>query len=261
MTKIEHQTVGPLCFGRIKPKHRRRSLHLGNYLTRKYTPPPESRDWTPAATSSWKRMYNNDKVGCCVVAGGAHWEGVLTGNATGNPKQYTDDEIVFEYSEISGYVPGKDNTDVGCNMTDALDHWQHQGVLGGTKIAAWIRLDPKSNTEVRAAINEFGGAIAGLEMPKAWVNSESELRDGVIWNVAGDPDPNYGHCVLFAGYNPTYQATLTWGMNLWIADAARQLYCDELYAMISEDWLDNAKKLSPPGLDWTQLQADIQAYS
>ena len=246
--------------GRRKPARRHRSLSLINYLTRQYAPPPVSRDWTPAASVSWKRMYANDQVGDCIVAGGAHWEGVITGNGRGTPKQFTDDRIIDEYSTLFGYVRGDEKTDNGGEISDALNYWEAHGLIGGTKIASWVRVNPKDRVEIKAAINEFGGLMAGMSLPDAWVKSEDGLRDGGVWDVAGAPDENNGHCVVFAGFNDKL-ATLTWGMNIWTTFEAIEAYCDELYAMVSQDWLDDARHLSPPGLDWTQLRADIQAYS
>lgn len=249
--------------GRNRPTALVRSLHLRNYLMRTYPPAPVSDDWTPEAMASLNQMYLNDQLGDCVIACGAHLEGVLTGNASGTPIVYTNDQIVQQYSAISGYN-GTPQTDNGCDEQTALNYWQQNGFAGGTKFAGWIRVNGADPTETRAAINLFGNLVFGVELPDAWL--ESMPSPGFTWDVAGNADPDNGHCFGGFGYVPGKIKISTWGMTGWITDAAVAQYGadtqgGELYTVLSEDWLSKVTTLSPSGFDWSQLQADLQAIT
>lgn len=255
---------GIFCMGRQVPTIQRRAFHFGDYLTFKYATPPTSRDWTPKAMPSLGLIYENASIGDCVIACGAHCEGVLTGNSRDEPLLYTRDQIIKEYGAIGGYVDGDPQTDKGCNMTVALDYWQQSGFAGGTKVGGWMKVNATRLIEVRAAINEFGFLFGGICLPNAWVAESAVILPGVVWDVAGDPNPRHGHCIGFCGYDADTVFVSTWGMVLRMTNAALAKYLSEssqgeLYTVITQDWLDDAKLLSPPGLDWSQLTAD--AYS
>ncbi len=250
--------------GRRRPVARGRALHLKNYLMRSYAPPPASVDWTPKAMPSIDEVYLNDALGDCVIAWGAHMEGILTGNATGTPIIYTYGQIKQQYSAIGGYVDGNPSTDNGCDEEVALNYWQQNGFAGGTKIAGWMRVDGTDPTEVRAAIDLFGTVTFGVELPAPWVR-KMPTSSGFVWDVAGDPDPDNGHCFGGGGYEPGRIKIVEWGLWGWITDAAVAKYATtagqgELYTVLSEDWISKATTKAPNAFDWSQLQADIESF-
>lgn len=249
--------------GRNRPTALVRSLHLKNYLMRTYPPPPVSDDWTMAALTSLNQVYLNDQLGDCVIACGGHLEGVLTGNVTGVPITYSDDQILAQYKAIGGYN-GTPQSDNGCDEQTALNFWQQNGFAGGTKFAGWIRVNGADPTETRSAINLFGNLVFGIELPDAWVSSNP--TPGFVWDIAGDANQNNGHCFGGFGYQPGQIKISTWGMTGWITDAAVSKYAadaegGELYTVLSEDWLSKVTSLSPSGFAWSQLQADLQAIT
>jgi len=264
---ITHAATGrQFRLGRRRPVARCRALALGNYLMRSYAPPPATADWTAAAAAALAKVYLNDRLGDCVIAWGGHLEGVLTGNAAGAPIIYTDAQIEGVYSAVGGYVPGDPSTDDGCDEETFLNYIQASGFAGGTKIDAWIRVNAADPQEVRAAIDLFGAITITMELPDAWLDNDMPTGPGFTWDVAGDSDPENGHCVGSASYQPGKVGLSTWGMYGWLTDAALAAYAvpragGGCYVVLSEDWINKTSRDAPPGFDFSQLQADIASMA
>src|ERR1700691_3712536 len=182
-------------FGRTRPTVRARALSLGNYLTRSYTSPPAIVDYTPKAAAALSQMYMNDTLSCCVESCIGHLEGVFTGNASGIATIYSDQQIIGAYEAMGGYVDGVSASDQGTDEQTALQVYESNGFAGGSKIAGWIRVNGADPVEVRAALYLFGNLMFGMELPDAWVDSGLPDASGFTWDVAGPPNPAYGHCV------------------------------------------------------------------
>jgi hypothetical protein len=251
--------------GRKVPKFPRRGLNLGNYFTKKYVQPPAARDWSAKAMPSLNQMYLNDSLSDCVIACGAHYEGVVTGNTKISPIIYTKDQIIQQYSAIGDYILGNAKTDNGCELPTALDYWQNLGFAGGTKIATWVKVDATDKSEVQAAINEFGYLMTGICLPDEWLKSIGQLRTGYVWDIAGNPVPDNGHCMGIVGYDDKTIIISTWGMLIRMTYEALAKYAideanGELYALISTDWINVTTKKSPAGINWSQLVSDIESF-
>jgi len=250
--------------GRKRPVARCPRLTLGNYLYRALAPPPPACDYTANAQTAIQQMYMNNELGDCVIAGIAHLVGVMTGNAGVEPVLYTEKQIVSLYGAIGGYVPGNPNTDQGCDEQTALNYWQQTGAPSGShQIAGWIGVNGADPTEYRTALWLFENLFFGIELPDAWINPEPN-GSGFVWDVAGDPDPNNGHCVVGVGYNANGVTIATWGMTGTITDAAIAKYATkagagELYTVVSQDSINKAMGKAPAGFDWSQLVADFDA--
>jgi hypothetical protein len=269
MKTIIHPITGlPVKLGRNRPIVLPRSLHLGNYLTRKYTPPPSSVNWAPAAMPALHQIYLNNKLGCCVPSWGGHMEGVLTGNATGTPIIYTDQQIIDVYSIVGGYN-GTPESDNGCDEITFLNYIQKEGFAGGTKVTAWMSVDATDPIEVRAGIDLFGTVMLTGEIPDAWINVGP---NSFLWDVAGPPVQSNGHCFGSASYVTGRIGNSTWGMyadpmvgNYGITDAALAKYCvpsagGGCYIVLSNDWINKASQQSPPGFNFSQLMTDFQTF-
>jgi hypothetical protein len=267
---LVHPVTGKTVrLGRNRPRARSPRLKLRNYLMRALAPPPASRDYTPASQAALAEMYMNDTLGDCVIAGIGHVVGVLTSNA-GDPFLYTDDQIVALYSAIGGYDPsqtqpdGSNPTDNGCDEETALNYWQNNGAPAGShQIAGSISIDPTNQEEIQTALYLFENLYFGIELPDAWINPFPSAA-GFIWDVAGDPDPENGHCVIGACYDYTGVGIDSWGMLGMITYAAIAQYCAQsangaLYSVISEDSIALATAKAPTGFDWSQLTADFDS--
>jgi hypothetical protein len=163
--------------------------------------------------------------------------------------------IIKAYEDISGYNPGDPSSDHGAVEIDVLNHWRRTGIAAH-RVAAYVKLTPGDHEHVKAAVNLFGGCYIGVLLPKTAQTQE-------MWDVpprgpAGDGAPGSwgGHAVPVVGYDEAGLTVVTWGAlkamtwNFWAA------YCDEAYAVLSTDFLDNGK--TPQGFDIATLRTDLQ---
>ena len=179
-------------FGRRTPVAPGHKFRLRNYLRASLPAPPTSCDYSPAALKALAQMYGNDSLGDCVIAGGYHIEGVETGNA-GDMFIATQVQIIKDYEAIGGYVPGDPSTDNGCDEDTATNWWEAHGFANGTKLLGAISADPASITEGMQGLYLFEDCMFGVNLPDAWVNPMPS-KSGFVWDVAGDPNPDNGHC-------------------------------------------------------------------
>lgn len=249
---------GQVKLGRNRPPHRSK-LALSSYLELAKLPtPPPTIDYAAKALEALANIYENDRIGDCVIAGGYHLVGVWTGNATGMPFLASRAQILADYAAIGGYVDGDEATDNGCNEQDALKYWIETGFADGSKLAGWVGVDATNVGEVMAAAFLFEDLLLGIELPDAWLSDFAMTT----WDVAGEPNPENGHCVVVVGYNGEGVQISTWGMVKTITWAALAKYCSassggEMYALLDPDEL--AIDRAPNGLDLEQLSADLEA--
>jgi hypothetical protein len=138
-------------FGRKRPVALGPHLKAERYFKATLPTPPTSCDYTAKASVALADIYMNDSLGCCVISGGYHTEGVETGNA-GDLFHATSAQIIKDYSAIGGYVPGDESTDNGCDEVTALNYWQSHGFANKTKILGWLAVDPTNLTEIKQAM-------------------------------------------------------------------------------------------------------------
>src|ERR1039458_3967456 len=119
--------------GRKRPISNGPRFNLSNYLKLSLPTPPATVSYTTKATIALSKMYMNDALGDCVIAGMEHVCGVLTGNA-GTQMTFTNTQTIRLYSIIGGYDPsmvqsdGSNPTDNGCDEVTALNYWQNKGI-------------------------------------------------------------------------------------------------------------------------------------
>ncbi len=269
---VRHPASGhTFKLGRNRPVARCPRFALKNYLTRSMPAPPAAIDYAKDATAALSQIYDNDTLGDCVIAGMAHVVGVLTGNSGVKPFLYSNAEIIGLYSAIGGYVPGQPSTDRGCDEQTALNYWENNGALppkttsptGAHKIAGWMTVDSSNLEECQTALWLFENLYFGLELPDAWINPMPSAS-GFVWDVAGDPDPQNGHCVVGVGYTAAGITIDTWGMtglmtNAAVAKYPTQASGGELYTVVSMDAISKANEKAPSGFDWSQLVADFDS--
>ncbi len=259
--------------GRRRPVARGPRLSLKNYLMRSLPAPPAECAYTRGASKALSEVYENDTLGDCVIAGMAHVVGVLTGNSGTKPFVYNNQQIIELYSAIGGYVPGDPSTDQGCDEQTALNYWMQHGAWppntpapkGGDEhnIAGWVAVDATNPEEYRTAMWLFENLYFGLELPDKWI-TPAPSDSGFVWDVAGAPDPNNGHCVVGVGYTAQGVTIDSWGMTGTITDAAIAKYCVQsangaIYTVVGMDAINKATEKAPSGLDWSQLVADFDS--
>lgn len=227
--------------------------------------PPNSIDWTPAALSALKQLFLNDELGDCVIAAIMHALGVWTGNA-GSIVTASDAQVLAGYEAIGGYVLGQPNTDNGCNIQTMFNYYMANPLPDGSKLLGYVGVDPTNPTQVMRSIDLFENLILGLALPDGWI-TPFPSKNGFVWDVAGDPDSNNGHCIAaFAGSLPGFEVVgytkdgiiiATWGMLGIITWAALAKYAvtnagGECYSVLDEDILSK-KGTAPNGYNWLAL--------
>jgi hypothetical protein len=234
-----------------------------HYNAAKDTAPPAATiDWTPKAMASINRMYMNDTLGCCVISGKYHIEGVASGNESGTPVLATDAEVTNAYHTICG---AGDN---GCDIVTVLNHWKTNGLIfnGVTKkIDDFVGLDWTNQTLVQVALEVFGNIILGINLPQAWTCT------GCIWDVPTGAGAQIvgGHDVpgvgaqkgpgVIAGFTAEGVLIATWaGLVLitWPAFLSKN-WIEEAYVCLPQDWY-SLGGLAPNGIDGATLKADLQ---
>ena len=239
-------------------------MMLGKYAGVSLPSPPATCDYSPAAAQSISNVYKNDQLGDCVIAGIAHLVGIFTGNADGQPVIFSDGEIVQTYSAIGGYQPGDQSTDRGCDEVTALNYWRDNGAPAGkNKIYGWIAVDSSDLDSVHLAMWLFENLFFGVALPSAWTNPFPQ-QTGFVWDVAGQPNPQDGHCIVGTGFNVQGVQIATWGMIGTMTNAAVQAYARQqaggaLYVVISDQSISKAKGKAASGFDFPQLVTDFNA--
>lgn len=217
-------------------------------------PPPDSVDYFTKAAASLQRMYLNNQLGDCVIAGKAHLFGVFTGNESGTVALANDSEIQNDYVAFCG--PG----DQGCVITDVLGSLKTTGLsMSGVrhKISDYVSVDNANSTLAKVATDLFGGLTIGINLPQVWYDN---ANPGFTWDVVPRGVSIIGgHDVSIVGYNATGVWVSTWGvlgLMTWAALAQTQIVT-ECYAMLAPDWTVNGN-LAPNGVNVATLVSDLQ---
>lgn len=254
MGKINHHQIK---LGKLPYVPDARNLKLADYLIPTKLPPlPYSYDWFQRI-SRFGPMGNLE-AGDCVVAGAGHMVQTWTANQ-GREVIIPDKDIIGLYSQLTGYDPKTGANDTGLNIAAFLKFWRTTGV-GGHKIGAYVQVNPHDHTQLAYANYLFGGVYCGLALPLTAQNQQ-------VWDVT-DPDltgkaePGSwgGHCVNLGIHDPLGYVFSTWGEEQYATLSFVNAYCDEAYAIISQDFLDDNGK-APNGFDRESLTRDLHAVT
>jgi hypothetical protein len=244
--------------GRLPKRDDPRTLKLTNYLTPALAAPPTATDWT-TKVPSWP-VFENDTVSDCTCAAAGHDIEAWTITATGVEAQVTDQQVIEAYTAITGYNPATGANDKGANVLDVLNYWRTTGIAGHS-IGAFAEVDATNHQEVKQSVYLFGGVYLGLSMP---VTAQAQTSANEPWDVVTGPDAEPGswggHAVPGLAYDETSLTVVTWGALQKMTWNFLDTYCEEAYAVISQDWLGSAAT-SPAGLDLQQLNNDLAAVT
>jgi hypothetical protein len=202
-------------------------------------------------------MMANDRVGNCVYAAAGHLIQVHTSLTKDSAVTLTDQQILDAYSRDTGYTPSDPSTDRGAYMLDALKAWRKLGI-GGRKIIGFAEVDPRNAAQCRAASFLCGGLYCGFSLPLT-------AQDQNVWDVrtitgAGKPGSWGGHCVYTHLISGDSNACITWGYSQLFTRRFAEVYCDECYAVISEDFFNREGK-TVFNFDLARLLRDIEAVT
>lgn len=238
--------------GKHAPRNDKRTLMFCDYVDVSKLPPVKQQvDWT-SGIKDWG-MMRNDEIGDCTCAGIAHSIQVWTA-ANKNEITVADSDVIKAYSDISGYNPQTGENDNGANELDVLNYWRNVGI-NGHKLGAYAKLNTHNIQHVKISSDIFGVNYLGIALPNTAQGQE-------VWDVVnngGDdsiPGSWGGHCVIMVGFNVTGPLIITWGKVMQMTWAFWLAYCDEAYALFSNDWMNNDK--SPEGINSQLLQEDLR---
>lgn len=233
-----------------------RTLRLATYTTPELLTPPPSLNWM-RKVREWP-LLGNDRMGNCVFVSCAHLVQGWTAYARGAEYRIPQGEVVAAYSTVTGYDPRSGRNDNGTRTLDALNFWRRTGI-GGRKIVAYVKLDHHDHAEVRTAAHLFGGIYIAADLPLA---ADDQFRRRKRWTVQsgsrGRRGSWGGHAMHLGAYGPTGYSVTTWGRTQSLTTGWWNAYVDEAFAVISEDWLDQAGGLNPNGFDVDAMLADLR---
>lgn len=241
--------------GKAPARHDPRTLQLAKYLRPATLAPPPATENFGAKVTNWPMMLN-DTLGDCTCACAGHmieeWT-TYSGTAVIPPNP----AILAAYEAVSGYNPANPQSDKGAVILDVLNYWRNTGI-DSHKIMAYASLEPKNHTEVEDSVFLFGNCYLGIQLPLSAQNQ-------AVWAVPpggatgqGAPGSWGGHAVPIVAYDPRGLTVITWGATKRMSWGFLDAYCDEAYAVLSQDWINNVTHLSPDQFDLATLQTDLQ---
>jgi hypothetical protein len=206
-------------------------------------------------------MLGNDQWGDCAWAGPAH-ETMLLSREGGNPASFTVEDVLSDYAAGTGFDPnagpsGQNPTDQGSNVRKVLGYRRAKGLVDANgarhKIGAFVKLKPGNLAHILQALYLFQVVGIGLRFPES---AMEQFNRGEPWDVVpGAPEPQDGHYVCCVGKRANINV-VTWGALQQMTVAFFEKYCDEAWAYISTEDLQNGK--SPDGFNLAQLQQDLK---
>jgi hypothetical protein len=231
-----------------------RTLKFATYLRPEALPtPPEEVSWV-VKVPSWPMMLN-DRLGSCTCAAAGHMIEQWSYYA-GDEYIPTDDQILAAYEILGGYIPGQPDTDGGANILEVLNYWRQVGIADH-KIVAYVSVNRTDRQEIIEAIRMFGSLYLGVELPwSARGMDKWYVADGGTATELGFPGGWGGHAVPLFAASPKTLTCVTWGRRLKMSWNFFEDYASELYAILSQDWIEKQGK-SPSGFDLAALQADL----
>jgi hypothetical protein len=227
-----------------------RTLRIGRYVdTAKLPEPPVALDLADRV-GDWP-MYANDRIGDCTIAAAGHMIEAWTAESRGEAVEVSEASVLraFDRVKLVDPVTGEE----GAVVLDVLRDWRRHGV-GHHRIGAYARVPVYDHDLARASAWLFGGLYVGVELPLTAQHQQ-------VWDwtgsLAGPAKPGSwgGHAIDLVRYGPDGVTVVTWGRLQEVTWAFWDRYCDEVYAILSNDFLDHGQ--APNGFDLEALKADL----
>lgn len=151
-------------------------------------------------------------------------------------------------------------------IATVLQTWRSPGLFrmptGPNKINSYAPFDQRSATALQQVIAYLGCAYLGINCPQSAQQQFAEqLQTGqlVPWTIVKGSRVAGGHCIVAVGYTSDGLLCVTWGGVVLVTWAFLQKYCDEAWAVFTEEL---AKKGGDDlGLNTEQLDADLDALA
>lgn len=201
-------------------------------------------------------MLGNDQFGDCVLAGAAH-ETMLWNKEAGKDIKFSEESVLSDYSAITGFNLKDPNSDQGTDMRAALNYRRKIGILDASgnrhKIGAYVALEPGNMDHIFIAMYLFSSINIGIIFPNSAMN---QFNKGKPWSVVHGATQEGSHLIPCVGRPSfTYMDCVTWGRLQRLTTGFFKTYCDEAYAVLSEEMIVNGKTID--GFDLKSLQKDL----
>lgn len=237
--------------GKLPARTDVRTLRLAHYVNRAKLPPPPPDLDLAAAVPDWP-MYANDRIGDCTTAAAAHMIEAWTAPTRGHAVEVSEHAVLAAFDKVKQVDPR--TGEEGAVELDVLAYWRKRGI-GRHRIGAFARVPVWDHRLVRAAAFLFGGVYIGLELP---LTAQRQSTWDWTHRLDGPAKPGSwgGHAVDVVGYDRHALTVVTWGRLQELTWSFWDRYVDEVYAIISVDFLDEAGE-TPSGFDLAALKADL----
>lgn len=228
------------------------SQHLSIGLT-----PASYSDWSTMVTIPWGMLANGpdplnppeipEGIGDCVVAGAYHQRMVWLAAAS-NPVTFTSQQVIADYSSITGYVLGDDSTDNGTDPMELIKVWGTRGIASGHTIDASAIIETWDNARISIDIN--AGVLLCLNFPAGW-------EDAKTWDVstAGSQIAG-GHLVYGVAQDSGAFQIITWGEQRTLAKDGWDKFCTLSIGCMSKDFIGSDQG-TPDAMAYSDLIASM----
>jgi hypothetical protein len=250
-----------MLLGRAKSRHDPRTLLLRNYVEVAALPVPPVQEMLDT-TTAWP-MLANDRFNCCTSASAGHMVHHWTA-ANQKGVFLTDDDVIRAHAALT-----TDRLMEPVSMLEALKYWRKSGI-GAHRVHSFIKAGEAGHADpadLRCVVHMFGSAYIGLDLPAFTTPPDPTQWPVVPWELSPSippedaaPRTSMGHCVAAVGYNDELIYVVTWGRLKTMTWEFFEKYTDEMYAVLSPDWVQDDEK-SPSGFDLATLARDLHLVS
>lgn len=230
---------------------------ISKYTVTLPSPPPSCYNSTKLANLG---LMGNDAIGDCTAAGVGHAIQTWTSLTRSAEVTLSDSVIINLYSKVSGYIPGEPMTDNGAVASDVLRYWYNNpNDVDGHRLVAFASVKPGDKMNIMHTIWMCGVCYTGIQLPLTAQSGNWEVAQGASIQTGDSAAGSWGgHCVSIVDYDANGLTCITWGSLKKMSWSFFNSYCDESYAILSPDWIEDSGR-APPGFDLPQLMLDMQA--
>jgi len=228
-----------------------RTLSLAHYIDAAVLPSPPATLDLGSAVPDWP-MYANDRIGDCTCAAAGHMIEAWTAAAGAHAVEVTQRAVLRSFDAVKVVDPA--TGEEGAVVLDVLKYWRRTGI-GRHRIGAFARVHVHDHTLARAGAWLFGGLYIGVQLPLT-----AQRQDVWDWThrLDGPAKPGSwgGHAVDLVRYDAKTITFVTWGSLKQMTWAFWDRYCDEVYCLLSPDFLAHGE--APNGFDLAALERDLE---
>jgi hypothetical protein len=218
---------------------------------------PQRADWWKVCPPDGDAI-GNIEYGCCVECADLRIIQSRRANAWGDTWTPAKQMALSLYTLRTGFNQLTGIPDRGTDTVVDMTAWVQYGIRldeQNLDVVRWATVDPTKDDEIALAIAHLGPLAVTLNLPIA-------AQDMTVWNQAPGQGSDYApgswgmHRVAAGAFDGRERTVRTWGNDVIMHPEFWLRYVVAVDASLSREWLD-ATGLSPDGLDWDALTADL----